>query len=215
MHLVPLRIAAANGTVAQTAASAAVAAGFTLLQRCVPLVRSLAGRRSALLLPQSKAALTALAASDGRGALLLDPAAPPHTWARQLQLANVGAIFTLNRFLGPLGAIDLPRIVLDDAPTSAQFLAAPQSAAREVPRTIDLGSHFGLELTGTADDPLREEEFVCFYRSGAGAAEITPESLTHRALVDSARKLETDRTAPALISGLILPLLAGRDVLSA
>jgi hypothetical protein len=198
MDLIPLRIAASSGTLRGAPVAPFIAAGFTLLQRCVPLVRALSRRRSAILLPTGGAALTALAASDGRGALILDPAADPTVWLDQTNGAKVGAIFTLQSFVAEATALGLPLIILDDVPSSALVEN----------RRIDLGSHFGLDLAGTLDDPLREEEFVCFYRKGAGA----PESISHRALVDGARTLEPDPATPAILRELIYPLLAGRAV---
>jgi hypothetical protein len=206
IDLVPLRIAAANGTIDGAPVAPLVAAGFTLLQRCAPLVRALAGRRSAILLAPSAAAVTALAASDGRGALILDPTAPATTWSEQLAAANVGAVFTARRHvddLGPVaGAARLPLVLLAESPAAAQFMPAEHD---EAPRRVDLGSHFGLELEGTLDDALRDEEFIAFYTSSF----VT---LTHHALVANARALDADSSTPALIRELILPLLAGRAV---
>jgi hypothetical protein len=76
LALLPLALAAGGGRIGQAGADATddseaqqlVAAGLTLLQRSAPLVRALSGRRSAILLPTSPAYLTALAASEGRGA---------------------------------------------------------------------------------------------------------------------------------------------------
>ena len=65
MDLLTLRAAAGGGTIDGHEAAALVAAGFTLLQRSAPLVRALAGKRSAILLPTSPQFLVALAASTG------------------------------------------------------------------------------------------------------------------------------------------------------
>ncbi|NUR34387.1 MAG: hypothetical protein HOQ30_10285, partial [Gemmatimonadaceae bacterium] len=64
LSLLPLALAAGGGRVNEHEAQQLVAAGLTLLQRSAPLVRALAGRRSAILLPTSSAILTALAASE-------------------------------------------------------------------------------------------------------------------------------------------------------
>src|SRR6185436_12890621 len=92
-----------------------VAAGLTLLQRSAPLVRAMSGRRAAILLPTSPAFLTALAACEGRGAVLINPLAAPIEVALQCADANVGAIFTLASFAPRLPS-DLPMVLLDDAP---------------------------------------------------------------------------------------------------
>ena len=95
LALVPLAAAAHGGTIDDVPAHQLVAAGLTLLQRCAPLVRSLAGKRSGILLPTTPAYLTALAASDGRGAVLINPLAAPPEIEHQLHDAGVGAVFTI------------------------------------------------------------------------------------------------------------------------
>src|SRR5215208_2325860 len=77
LSLLPLAAAAGGGRVDEYEAQQLVAAGFTLLQRSAPLVRALAGRRAGILLPASPAFLTALAACEGRGAVLINPLAAP------------------------------------------------------------------------------------------------------------------------------------------
>ena len=112
LALLPLALAAGGGRIgtAGTApshfleAQQLVAAGLTLLQRSAPLVRALSGRRSAILLPTSSAFLTALAASDGRGAVLVNPLAAPAEIAFQIRDANVGAVFTTSAFAARLPA---------------------------------------------------------------------------------------------------------------
>jgi hypothetical protein len=71
-----------------------VAAGLTLLQRSAPLVRALSGKRAAILLPTAPQYLTALAASEGRGAVLVNPLASAVEIEYQCRDANVGAVFT-------------------------------------------------------------------------------------------------------------------------
>ena len=168
-----------------------VAAGFTLLQRSSPLVRALAGKRAAILLPTSPAFLTALAASDGRGAVLINPLSAPAEVAHQLRDANVGAVFTnaavAARLLGPdVAPVAVPRVFLDDAPTSALVHTDAPADAPE-PTRIDLGSHFGLDLAGDADAPGRREECAVVYTS---AMQGTPLGavLTHRNLIANARQ---------------------------
>jgi hypothetical protein len=176
--LTPLRIAAAGGSVDGHAAVALVAAGFTLLQRSAPLVRALAGRRSAILLPDSAQFLVALAASDGRGAVILDPAKAGALDA-QLKPMNVGAVFT-NSALAALVPAELVRVLLDESPVSATVVAADGTAAR-----VDLGSHFGLALETVADEPGRDEECVVFVdaTSSASHARVV---FTHRQLLAGA-----------------------------
>src|SRR6478752_4971626 len=98
-----------------------VAAGLTLLQRSAPLVRALAGKRSAILLPTSPAFLTALAASDGRGAVLINPLASPLEIEYQCSDANVGAVFTIGALASRVPA-GIPTVLLDDAPRTARVV---------------------------------------------------------------------------------------------
>src|SRR5919206_1798983 len=93
--LLPLALAAGGGRVDEFEAQQLVAAGLTLLQRSAPLVRALSGRRAAILLPTTPAYLTALAASEGRGAVLVNPLASAPEIAYQLDDAGVGAVLTV------------------------------------------------------------------------------------------------------------------------
>ncbi len=181
VDLLPLRAAAGRGTVDGIPAPALVSAGFTLLQRCVPLVRALAGKRSAILLPSSPQFLLALAASDGRGAVLVNPLAAAAEIDHQLQEAQVGAVFTLRAFAKRLPE-HIPCVLLDDAPRSATFTI---SGGDDL--TVDLGSHFGLDLEGDAESPGRDEECAIVYTS---AMQGTPMGavLTHRNLIANARQ---------------------------
>ena len=94
LALFPLAIAAGGGQLGPFAAAQLAAAGLTLLQRSAPLVRTLAGKRAAILLPSGPAYLVALTASDGRGAVLLNHQASVESIAWQLADADVGAVFT-------------------------------------------------------------------------------------------------------------------------
>src|SRR5215213_1180729 len=98
LSLLPLAVAAGGGRIDGLEAARVVAAGLTLLQRSPALVRALNGRRAAILLPTSHQFFTALAAAEGRGAVLVNPLAAPPEIAFQLVDANVGAAFT-NRAL--------------------------------------------------------------------------------------------------------------------
>lgn len=181
MDLLPLRAAAGGGSVDGFPAAQLVSAGFTLLQRSVPLVRALAGRRAAILLPSSPQFLVALAACDGRGAVLINPLAAAAEVAHQVREAAVGAVFTL-RALASKVPEHLPCVFLDEAPTRATF-----SVLGGDNQTVDLGSHFGLSLEGDADAPGRHEECAIVYTS---AMRGTPMGavLTHANLMANARQ---------------------------
>jgi long-chain acyl-CoA synthetase len=227
LDLLPLRAAAGGGSIDGLDATRLVAAGFTLLQRSAPLVRALAGKRAGILLPTSPAVLTALAASDGRGAVLINPLASPSEVAHQLRDANVGAVFSTSalatRLLGPtVASPDLPRVLLDDAPASARVVIGSPAASTR----IDLGSHFGIELAGDADDPGRREECAIVYTSAMQGTALGA-TLTHRNLIANARQtveaaaLTADDHSLALLPlshlfGLTVaamaPLLAGARV---
>ena len=181
MDLLPLRAAAGRGSVDGIPAPALVSAGFTLLQRCAPLVRALAGRRSGILLPSSPQFLLALAASDGRGAVLINPLASGAEVAHQLRDANVGAVFTVRALEGKLPA-EMPRVLLDDAPRAAGFVAPDRG-----PVDVDLGSHFGLDLEGDAEATGRDEECAVVYTSAMAGTPLGA-VLTHRNLITNARQ---------------------------
>jgi long-chain acyl-CoA synthetase len=220
MDLVSLRAAAGGGTIDGVPAAQLVAAGFTLLQRSATLVRALAGKRSAVLVPTSPQFLVALAASDGRGAVLLNPLAAAAEIAFQLADGDVGAVFTV-----PALAARLPPgtvyALLHDAPVEATVVAADGAAAR-----VDLGSHFGLELSGDADAPGRDEECAVVYTSAMRGRPLGA-ILTHRNLLANARQtveaaanVREDHVLAVLpfshlfglVSSGIAPLLAGARV---
>ncbi len=219
LSLLPFAIAAGKGRIDDVPATSLVAAGFTLLQRSVPLVRALAGRRSAILLPSSGAYLTALAASDGHGAVLLDPLATDAEMARQLDDANVGAVFTSRARASRVPALHRPIVLLDDAPRSATIIAGGSETV------IDLGSHFGLDLEDELEAGRDEECAVVYTPAVAG----TPLGvvLTHRNLLANARGAvdalslhDRDRVLAVLPFATLLgfavtmtaPLLAGAHV---
>lgn len=179
LALVPLAAGAYGGRVDDFEARQLVAAGLTLLARSAPLVRALAGRRSAILLPTSPAYLVALAASEGRGAALLNPVSTAHELSYQLDDAGVGTVFT-NRALASRLPASMPRVILDDAPRSATFIR--EGGEHEV----DLGSHSGLELSGDPDVPGRDEEAVIVYTSAMAGFPLGA-ILTHRSLLANAR----------------------------
>jgi len=179
LALVPLALAARDGRVDGHSARELVAAGITLLQRCPPLVRALAGRRAGILLPTCPAFVTALAASDGRGAVLINPLAAPAEVAYQIADANIGAVFTIGALASKLPA-GTAHVLLDDAPAFA--LAAFDGE----PRHVDLGAHTGIALEGELDAPGRDEEAVIVYTSAMAGTPLGA-ILTHRNILANAR----------------------------
>jgi long-chain acyl-CoA synthetase len=185
LALLPLALAAGGGRLRADADGAEyetqqlVAAGLTLLQRSAPLVRALNGKRSALLLPTSPAFLVALAASEGRGAVLVNPLAAPAEIAFQCSDAEVGAVFTVSALASRVPA-DRVIVLLDDAPRAARVLASGAS------RDVDLGSHFGLSLEGQRDVPGRGEEAAIVYTSAMRGTPLGA-VLTHANLLANAR----------------------------
>ena len=180
LDLLPLQLAAAAGSVNDLATSRLVAAGFTLLQRSVPVVRALSRKRSAILLSDPTQLLTALAASDGRGALLLNPGADRSAIAAQLTAANVGAVFTTEPLQPSLPAGTVC-VLLDDAPTTARVVVSDRE-----PQRIDLGSHFGLELTGDPEADGRDEECLALCADNSTTSPVVA-TYTHRDLIARAR----------------------------
>ena len=212
LALLPLAIAAGGGRLGPFAISQLVAAGLTLLQRSAPLVRALAGKRSAILMPDVPAFFVALAASDGRGAVLLDRHASPQALARQLADADVGAVFTLASLV-PLLPDAVPVALLDDAPRTAHVRVSGRDMV------VDLGSHHGLSLEGEMATEGRDEECVLVYRS-SGVRHVH----THRALIAASRaavgalrltpvdhvlSLLSCRDPEALAACIAAPLMAG------
>jgi long-chain acyl-CoA synthetase len=134
-----------------------------------------------LLLPTSPAFITALAASDGRAAVLINTLAAPAEIAFQCRDANVGAIFTTSALAArvPDG---IPLVLLDDAPRAARVLIDGRT------HEVDLGSHHGLSITGERDVEGRDEEGVIIYTS---AMRGTPAGavLTHANLLANARSM--------------------------
>lgn len=179
LGLLPIAIAAGRGHVDGFEAQQLVAAGLTLLQRCAPLVRALHRHRSAILLPTSPAFITALAASEGRGAVLINPLSSAPEIAYQIADANVGAVFT-TADLARRVPDHVARVLLDEAPRTARVVAGG------VTRDIDLGSHHGLTLEGEADAAGAGDEAVVVYTS-ALAGTLLGASLTHNSLLSNAR----------------------------
>ena len=219
LSVLPLALAAGGGRVNEYETQQLVAAGLTLLQRSAPLVRALQRRRAAVLLPTSPAFVTALAACEGRGAVLVNPLAAPAEVAYQLADANAGAAFTTTALAARLPA-GVVTVLLDDAPRRARVIAVGRST------DVDLGSHFGLPLEGERDVPGRDEEAAIVYTS-AMAGRALGAVLTHRNLlangrscVEAARNVADDHVLALLpfshLFGLTVtgtaPLLAGARV---
>jgi hypothetical protein len=181
VDLLTLRIAAGNGSIDGHPVASLVAAGFTLLQRSAVLVRALSGGRSGILLPRGALYLTAIAASDGRGAVLFDPNADAEDVAADIRKCGVRAVFTTTR-LQRLVPASVPLVLLDDAPALATV------SFEGVTRQVDLGSHFGLALEGDSAAPGRDEE--CIVYLGRDASDPSLEHvLTHRHLIAKAVEL--------------------------
>ena len=219
LGLFPLAIAAGGGRVDDFEAQQLVAAGLTLLQRSAPLVRALHRRRSAIVLPTSPAYFTALAASDGRGAVLVNPLAAAPEVEYQLSDANVGAAFTISELADKLPA-SVPRVLLDDIPRSARVVVDG------VGRDVDLGSHHGLTLEGDTGEPGAPDEAAIVYTSALAGIPLGA-TLTHRNLISNGRAtvvagaMDADSHALAVLPfahlfGLVVsgaaPLLAGGRV---
>jgi len=219
LALLPFAAGASGGRVDGVPAAQLVAAGVTLLQRSPALVRALSGKRAAILLPTSPAFLVALAASEGRGAVLVNPLAAPPEIAYQLRDADVGAVFTISALAGRLPE-EVPRVLLDDAPRAARVLVGGKAI------DVDLGSHFGMELSGDEGAEGRDEEAVIVYTS-AMAGRPLGAVLTHRNLlanvrsvVETLRYTADDHSFAALpfshLFGLVVagvgPLVAGARV---
>ena len=173
LSLVTLAVAAAGGRWDDHDVGPLVAAGHTLLQRSAGLVRALATSRSAILMPPGSAVLTALAASDGRGALLVDPALDASALQLLLEQEQVGAVFVSSSSTAAHQLIGQVVVDLTNAPHRATV------RANGVERVIDLGSHFGLDLVGDTAAEGRDEPFVW----------INGEWASHREMLATARQL--------------------------
>ncbi len=175
LAVLPFAVAARGGSIDGCSAAGLTGAGLTLLQRCAPLARALYGRRAALLLPTGSQFLIALAASDGRGTVLLNPLSAPAEIAWQLEDSNVGAVFTIAALVHKLPSA-LPFVLLDDAPAHAAL------HLDGVISSIDLGSHVGLTLEGDAETDGSDDEAAVVYTSAMAGTSLGA-ILTHRNLL--------------------------------
>lgn len=202
LGLLPYALAAGGGRVDGHEASALVAAGFTLLQRSLPLVRALGTEPVAVRPARWAEVLVALAASDGRGLRVLSQNQEPAG------------------FLYPAGSNDRSPAFSVSVDLRAAPLQATVSAA-QLTQVVDLGSHFGLDLIGDTETPGREEP--CLMLPGQ-ASWISHRQLLHDARAAMAAHAFTPvhRTVvctpfasyEGLVQGVLAPLLAGGAVLS-
>jgi long-chain acyl-CoA synthetase len=179
LSLIPFALASRGGTLDGIHASQLVAAGVALLRHSPPLVRVLGRGRSGILLPSTPQFLTALAASDGRGAVLMNPLAAPPELAYQIGDAGVGAVFTVRELEEKLPPT-IARVLLDEAPQQATIQIDGQVS--DVPLTL----HDGVALAGDPEAPGSSEEAVVVYTS-AMAGRPLGAILTHRNLLANAR----------------------------
>lgn len=187
------------------------------MQRCAPLVRALAPGRGAVLLPNSAAYLVALAACEGRGAVLLDPDGAPKDVARGIAEKGARVVFTVERYAEVI-AEGVPRVLLDELPGHAELVQLSER------RRVDLGSHFGFAIEGEGDIEGRDEEAVVVPDGGAagGYTSFTHRDLLNagRAMADFAQLTGSDRVLAllpfhrplGLATSLLAPLLAGAHV---
>jgi len=184
LALFPLALAAGSGRIGAVGvdvfdAPQLVAAGLTLLQRSAPLVRALSGKRAAILLPTTPQYLTALAASEGRGTVLVNPLASAVELEYQCRDAGVGAVFTTASLAARVPA-GMPLVLLDDAPRAARVVTMDRT------QDVDLGSHHGLSIEGERDVRGRDEEAVIVYTSAMRGLPLGA-VLSHANLLANAR----------------------------
>lgn len=177
LALFPFAIAAGGGHIDGLDTARLVAAGVTLLQRSAPLVRALSGKRSAIFLPPGPAFITALAASDGRGAVLLSDEMTTAQIAERLAQYRVGAVFTDDARSNRL-PLPMPKVLLDASPIRSQVIIDDRA------RDIDLGSHYGLSLEGSRDTAGSDDECLIAEEKLEPSTAIM---WTHRMLLDATR----------------------------
>ena len=218
LSLISLAAAARRGKIDGGDARQLVAAGVTLLQRCAPLVRELGRGRGAVLLENSAAYLVALAACEGRGAVLLDPHSEADDISRALDESDGRVVFTVERYAAAVRK-ETAMVLLDELPGHVVFVHGDER------RRVDVGTHFGLSIEGEEESEGREEEAIVARDSAGGAFR----SFTHRELLEAARGVVSAAAIDAgdevrvllpfhdvygLCSGLIAPLLAGARVVT-
>jgi acyl-CoA synthetase (AMP-forming)/AMP-acid ligase II len=218
LSLIPLAAAARGGSIDGIDARQLVAAGVTMLQRCAPLVRELAAGRGVVLLPDSAEYLVALAACEGRGAVLLDPQVALDDVSRALEETDGRVVFTVERHAGAVRE-GVAMVLLDELPGHVVFVHGDER------RRVDVGSHFGLTIEGEEESEGSDEEAIVARELAGGPFR----SFTHRELLEAARGVvraaaleEGDEVlaqlpfheARGFTSGLLAPLLAGARVVT-
>lgn len=227
LGLLPYALAAGGGRLDGMDVPRLVAAGVTLLQRSAPLVRAMSGRHAAVAPTAWRDWLVALAASDGRGLLTVPtpPEVSPATAQATMASHDVGAMFLSARGSAAwgeavatsggtiVGTAVACTVGLEDAPQRAHV----RSADRE--QTVDLGTHFGLDLMGDTATPGRDEPCLALGNEPWR---------THRTVIAAARAcMERHAFTPVhrtlnwlpftdwdgLVAGTLAPLLAGGMVL--
>jgi acyl-CoA synthetase (AMP-forming)/AMP-acid ligase II len=218
LSLISLAAAARGGAIDGIEARQLVAAGVTMLQRCAPLVREMGAGSGAVLLPNSAHYLAALAACEGRAAILLDPEGGRDDVAAALAANDGRVVFTLERYGGIVRG-EFARVLLDELPGHVAY----EHDGRR--RRIDVGSHFGLSIEGEEESEGSEEAAVVA-REREGEAF---RSFKHRELLAAARAVASARSfgegdvvaarlpfheARGLTEALLAPLLAGARVVT-
>ncbi|MBL0940536.1 MAG: hypothetical protein IBJ03_16695 [Gemmatimonadaceae bacterium] len=217
LGLLPYALAAGGGRLDGHDVPRLVAAGVTLLQRSAPLVRAMAGRHAAIRPSSWSEWLMALAASDGRGLLMLPGESEMSVDSALATLAShqVGALFSDNvdSATWANGSPVNTLVALGTAPARALV----RSDTRE--QAVDLGTHFGLDLIGDTATPGRDEPCLALGNESWR---------THREVIGAARScMERHGFTPVhrtlnwlpfadwagLVSGTLAPLLAGGMVL--
>lgn len=221
--LLPYALAASRGSVNDTDINALIAAGLTLLQRSASLVRKMSRGNAAILLPTAPSFFTAIAACEGRAAVLVNPLAAASEIQWQLDDSAVSSIFTIEALLLRLDERSMRErtvVLLDDAPHTATVIEGGKRVR------IDLGSHHGLPLIGDPDVRGSDDPSVIVYTS-AMEGWARGAILTHRNLLSNARStiaaaaiLSDDHVLAmlpfshlfGLVVSAIAPLLAGARV---
>jgi hypothetical protein len=209
-------LAAGNGTVDGHSSRTLVAAGLAILQRGAAVVRALHGRRSAVVLPPGAGWVAAMAASEGRAAVLIDPALPPTSINAALRAHDVGVVLT-TQALAPRLARGTPHLLLDEVPRQATWHAGDGTS-----RPLGLESHDGLQLEGdSAVEGSAEEVWRLVHVDG------TAHAMTHRDVLGGARAvvaelrlaardhvllLDGGVSTEAIVYGVVAPLLGGARV---
>jgi acyl-CoA synthetase (AMP-forming)/AMP-acid ligase II len=213
-------MAAGGGSIDGSDIRQLVAAGVTMLQRCAPLVRALAGGRGALLLARSSDHLVAMAACEGHGAVLLDPEWSAERVREAIEISGARVVFTRASHV-PMLPAGVALVSLDELPGHVLF------SHGSVQRRIDVGSHFGLTIEGEESEGSDEDAVIELTTGANGVTE--PRRYTHRSLLAAARAVVLDaglgeadvvsslvplHEAAGLTGGLIAPALAGARILS-